>query len=82
MEQPRSGSECEHDFHFITSGRGTGIAQTSSLVIVCKHCGLFQVTANVNGQFAKVDFRLSTKESVEYAGKYLQIIDLDLGSED
>ncbi len=77
MTQPKSGSDCEHDFHFITSGRGVGMAQTAEMVLICKDCGLFQVTANINGEISQVTFWLLDKESVEYAGKYRQIVGLD-----
>lgn len=74
---PKSGSECEHDMHFVMGGGGIGTPQTREEVYICKNCGLFRVWATKNGQTTLVEFWLSSKDSVKFAGQYRKVLGYD-----
>ena len=72
-----SPCDCEHPrTHFIQGGRW-GPPLGSNHVSVCRDCGQFIVTATKGAERIRVEFALSTPESVEAAGRYLEYLEAE-----
>ena len=68
-------SYCKHNWYFITSGKSIGAQTSQHEVHVCKKCGQFEVWGRENGQLYRVSFVLTTRDGVESAGKYREMLE-------
>lgn len=71
----RSPLDCKHNrMHLIQESR-SGPPPLRESVWICRDCGQFSVSGWKDGVTYRVEFTLSTRASVEAAGRYLRYLE-------